>query len=230
MYRLLNDSINDYKKSFQIFGKLLVLVLSYGKASLKAKHEGEQTSLMSVSLFVGIIPLLLFVILDSIANLKVALIGAVLMAIFELIFSFFYFGEMDSITILSFILVVVLAFFSYKKGNAIHFKMQPIILSFVFGVTFIVAYFLNYPLFYIFSIKYQALLPEEFKVFLTYPLFVDFLKLASLYMGYSFILHAIATWIAALKLSNWWWILMRGIGFYFFSFLAILAAKWHIGI
>lgn len=185
---------------------------------------------MSVSLFIGIIPLLIFVILDSLSNLKAALIGAVIMALFEVIFSIFYFGEIDILTILSFVLVVVLAYFSYKKGKSIHFKMQPVILSFVFGFTFIIAYFLHYPLFYIFSIKYKQYLPEQFNLFLSYPIFVDFLKLASLYMGYGFILHAIATWITALKLSNWWWIIMRGVGFYFFSILAILVAKWQIGL
>jgi intracellular septation protein A len=185
---------------------------------------------MSITLFIGIIPLLIFVILDSISNLKVALIGAVIMAVFELAFSVLYFNEIDIVTILSFVLVVVLAFFSYKKENPIHLKMQPVLLSFAFGFTFIIGYLLDYPIFYILSLKYKSSLPEKFTELLSYPIFVDFLTLASLYMGYSFILHAIATWITAVRLSNWSWILMRGVGFYFFSFLAILLAKWRIGI
>ena len=92
---------------------------------------------MSITLFIGIIPLLIFVILDSISNLKVALIGAVIMAVFELAFSVLYFNEIDIVTILSFVLVVVLAFFSYKKENPIHLKMQPVLLSFAFGFTFL---------------------------------------------------------------------------------------------
>ena len=103
-------------------------------------------------------------------------------------------------------MVVVLAFFSYKKENPIHLKMQPVLLSFAFGFTFIISYLLHYPLFYILSLKYKSSLPEKFTELLSYPIFVDFLTLASLYMGYSFILHAIATWITVVRLSNWSWI------------------------
>ena len=185
---------------------------------------------MSISLFLGIVPLLLFVIIDSISNLKAALISAVLMALFELLFSLYYFGEIDWLTITSFLLVVLLAYFSYRQNSSLHFKMQPVILSALFGITFIISYFMGQPLFYVFSIKYQNYLPEEFKAMVAIPVFIEFLKLSSLYMGFSFIAHAIFTWIVALKLSNWWWIFMRGVGFYLFSFLAIIAAKLHLGI
>ena len=176
-------------------------------------------------LLVGIIPLIVFVIVDAFTGVRTALIVAVLLALAEFLFSLLYFKEIDFITVFAVVLVIVFAFVSYKKNNSIHFKLQPVVLSCLFGIVFLVSFLLGKPLLLMYADKYQSLFSDQIRFQLQHPLMREMLRLNSHYLAYSFFLHAIVTAWAAFKWSNWWWIFLRSIGFYFFLFLSFLLSK-----
>ncbi len=179
----------------------------------------------SSSILLGILPLLLFVIVDSFSGVKAAIITALIVAAAEVGYSLYAFGEVDWITGLSFLLIVVLGGISYWKKTSIHFKLQPVILSLVFAVTFLVTYYMGKPILLEMMDKYQALLPEQAQQMLEVPIFRELMAKVTHYCGYAFIAHAALTAWAAFKLNNWWWIAMRGIGFYVFMLGAMFLAR-----
>ena len=183
-----------------------------------------------VAVFAGIIPLLVFVIVDMFSGLKTALITAVVLALAEGGLSFYLLGEIDWITGCSVGLIVVLAAISYYTKSSLQFKLQPVILSALFGLFFLVTFFLGKPILLELMLKYRDALPLEVQTALHFSPFLHLLKLSSCYMGWAFLAHAILTLWAALKLNNWWWIAMRGIGFYAFMFAAIIIAKIQVGL
>ena len=165
-------------------------------------------------LLLGILPLLIFVIIDAFSNIKAALISAIIIAIGEAILSIFIFKEIDSLTIFSLLSVIIFALASYKMNNSLFIKFQPVALSFIMGVILIYSFLIDKPLLYEMSNKYQEFYPENIRHNLTNPLIISLLKLNTIGSGIALLFHAAITGYAAIKLSNWWWIATRGIGFY----------------
>lgn len=178
------------------------------------------------TVLMGIIPLIIFVIVDSVAGLKWGLVFAILLAIVEAIFSVYYFHEIDSVTLFSLISVIGMAFISYKTQSPIFFKMQPVILGFFFGTTLLISYFIDKPLLLIMMTKYKDYFPGPFSNNLQLPSFRLFLKTSTLTVGFSIYIHAFAVAYAAKKLNNWWWLTIRGVGVYFFLFLGLIVSKF----
>jgi len=179
-------------------------------------------------LLMGILPLLIFVIVDSFSGLKTALVSAIVLAILEAGMSLYFFGELDAVTGFSVVLIIGLAIYSYYAKSAIFIKFQPVVLSGALGLALLIFYWIGKPLFYIMLMKYQHQLPTEVKVQLQNPYFVEFFKLSSHYSGYALLLHAgLCAW-AALKLSNWWWIAVRVLGFYILLFMAAMVSSFHL--
>jgi intracellular septation protein A len=182
------------------------------------------------AVLIGIVPLLVFVIVDAFAGLKTALISTVVMALFEALFSLYYFKSIDSVTIFSLITVVIFCFISFKKKSALFIKLQPVFLSLIIGVVLIVSYLLNEPLMLKLATKYKDLYPEQFQAQLNAPRFLKSLEISTLSMGIGLFAHAAATAFAAFKLSNWWWLAVRGIGFYLFMAGALICQRFFIHI
>jgi intracellular septation protein len=174
-------------------------------------------------LLMGILPLLAFAIVDSFAGLKPALYTAIAFALFELGVSIYWFGEVDWITGLSVILVLVLALVCFKSKKDIHFKMQPVILSLVFAAVMLISYWSGEPILLAFIDKYADKLPLEMQDKLSHPMVRPSLHLMTFYGGLAMLAHATCTAWCAFKLSKWWWLAMRGFGFYLFLGLATFA-------
>ena len=180
------------------------------------------------ALLMGIIPLFIFVLVDSFAGLKAALVSTVAMAILEGIFSIYYFGEIDSVTIFSLISVVIFCYISFKKKDPLFIKLQPAILSLVMAVVLIISFSINEPLLLKMATKYQDLYPPEFQMQFKNPRFLKILEISTFSVGIGLLAHALVTAIAAFKLSNWWWLAVRGVGFYFFVGLSLFVQKSFI--
>ena len=73
---------------------------------------------------------------------------------------------------------------------------------------------LNKPILVLMLNKYKYGLPEEAQQQLSNPFIQEALARTSFYLGWGLILHALLVAYAALKMSNWWWLIIRGIGFY----------------
>ncbi len=175
-------------------------------------------------LWAGILPLLAFVIMDSFLGIRAGLIAAIVLAIAEAIYTYITFGELDVVTLSSVLLVVVMAIVAFVKNKPIFFKFQPVILSVAIGFLLLITYWFNHPLLYEMMIKYQSKLPPMAIEQLNNQAYVLLLKNSSHYLGYFFIAHGIVVAWSALKLSNWWWIIIRGIGFWIFMAMGIVAS------
>ncbi|MFN8369658.1 MAG: hypothetical protein U0T83_03430 [Bacteriovoracaceae bacterium] len=103
--------------------------------------------------------------------------------------------------------------------------MQPVILSLFLGIALVVSYIYNKPILYMMMLKYQDQMPVQIKEQITHPYFIALFRLSTFTLGIALFIHAIITYIAAIKLNNWWWIALRGVGFYLLSFFAMLVAN-----
>jgi len=182
----------------------------------------------SSALLIGILPLFIFVLVDTFAGLKAALISTVAVAILEGVFSLYYFGEIDSVTIFSLITVVIFCYISFRKKDPLFIKLQPAILSFLMALVLIISFSINEPLLLNLATKYKELYPPQFRSQFSNPHFLKMLEISTLSMGIGLLAHAIVTALAAFKLSNWWWLAVRGIGFYFFVGLSLVIQKSFI--
>ena len=178
------------------------------------------------SLLIGILPLLAFVIIDTFFNIKIALIVTVILALIEACWTYYTFGGFDSITLVSLFLILLLSTFSYVKKNSYYFKIQPVIISLLLGSYLLFTYFSNDPFFVKLVFKYSDLLSDDQVLILKHPSNLRILKVSSMTSGFGLILHGAVTYIAAIKLSNWWWLAVRGIGFYLFMFVSFFIAKF----
>lgn len=185
-------------------------------------------SMSSSSWIIGLIPLLAFAIADSFFGLKTGLIAAISLAVIECIWSWATFGELDQISIVSFLLILFLGFLAWKKKSPLIFKIQPSLISFSLGAWLIISWLMGEPVFVAMIKKYAAMLPIEVRQNIQNPQYLAFITLTTLTTGIGMLLHALATGYAAFNLNNWWWIAIRGIGFYLFAFMSMLCARLMI--
>jgi len=179
--------------------------------------------------FLGIIPLFVFVLIDSFMGPKAGLIAAAVLAAAEAIGTYYYFGKLDMETAASLFLVLLLAGVSYQSGSTMFIKFQPVVLSVGLGGFLLVSSYMGHPLMLEMAQKYQSLVPEKQRMLLSHPRMIKTLVIMSHYLGWALLAHAGATAYGALKMSNWWWIAIRGIGFYLFAFIAMFAAQIQAG-
>lgn len=180
----------------------------------------------SSTLWIGILPVLVFVILESASGKRTALISAIVLAFLELIFSLVVYGGIDELTIIGFVLVGIAVFLSLKTNNDLYFKLQPALLGLIFAIVFLVFYFiLDKPLLVVMYDKYMKgavgdILNNEMKR----AVFLKAMQILSRDMGFWFLLHAGLTAWAAVKLSKWWWFAIRVPGLYLIMMLACFIA------
>jgi intracellular septation protein A len=174
----------------------------------------------------GIIPLLLFVIIDTFFGVKKAALITILAGIAEVIYSLYYFGEIDQFSIITIITIILFSGCSFFFNRGIFIKIQPVIMSFIFGISLMYSYWVDSPLLLEFALKYAHMLPESNQNLIVIPHFQQLLKFSTLTMGVGILCHGMTTLIAALYLSNWWWLAVRGVGFYLFAFISIVAGRF----
>jgi intracellular septation protein A len=165
------------------------------------------------SLLMGIIPLVIFVVIDSFAGVKAGVISAVVFALLEAAYTYYTMRRIDEITCLSLALVAVFGFLSYHTENPLIFKLQPVILGGILGIAALVMQYMDMPYLVLMANKYKDMFPEELKKNLSNPFVVEQFRKISLYTGFGFLLHAGLVGYSAFYMSNWWWIAIRGIGF-----------------
>lgn len=137
----------------------------------------------SYSILFLIIPLLVFVLVDTFASLNVALIATILVALAECLFSYIRVGELDSFSLFSIFLVLLLAALSYSKKSRRIFYLKPAILSLGLGLYLIITYFMDQYVLYDGMLKYGSLLPEANSSILQTEQFQQVLKHSSLTIG-----------------------------------------------
>ncbi len=170
---------------------------------------------MEWSLFLlDFVPLLVFVVLDSLGNVRYAVIGAVLAAAVELGYSYWALGGIDLFSVAFAAFILLFAGLSYKFNNPLFFKFKPVAIGALSGIVFLVTSVFFAPLLLTMLDRYIDLIPVEQQHKLQRPAVRLILTDFNLYLGFAFLLHAGATGWAAVHLSRWGWFAVSGPGLY----------------
>lgn len=171
----------------------------------------------------GLLPLIVFAIVDAYGNLKAALIAAVAVACLEIGMSYWIFGEIDKISWVSLGLIGVLAFVSLKMKSDKLFKFQPVVLSFVIvGVILYFKWFDN-SIFVQMVDKMSPLVTPEQRAVMESDFYLKLMERMDLFAVAALMAHAAVTAWAAMRCSTIVWLLVRGVGIWVLLFVAVLA-------
>jgi hypothetical protein len=162
--------------------------------------------------FTGILPLLVFVILDSVTSKKTAILSAMLMAVAELVFTLVQYHTIDGLTVMAGVLAVGFGFLSYKLKNDIYFKLQAAIVGAMLGLAMLFYYHaLGQPLMNVAMNKYMG-----DKLYVLFeangwprPMLDELLRRISRDLGWWLLGHAGLTAYTALKCNKWLWFVVR---------------------
>lgn len=181
---------------------------------------------MNISVLIfGILPLLAFVVIDSFAGLRAGIIGGILFALAETVYSLVFYQTIDELTLGSTALVVFFGLVSYKSQKEIYFKLQPVLVALVFSIVFGVMQVLGKPLLVTMIQKYQFMLPEQMRLLSAQQPMLTLMARLSGILAYGFLIHAIFVAYAAFCMSKWWWLIIRGIGLYFMLFICVVLVR-----
>ena len=166
------------------------------------------------ALLLDLVPILVFVVFDRRGKVKLAVAGAVLAAVLELVVSHFFIGGVDELSIVYAALFLAFGGLSYKFNNALFFKLKPVFISVVTGLAFLVTYMRGNPLMVMFLERYKDAFPESIYLFLTPDQLRQIFTRVSFYMIFGSFVHAALLAWAALRASTWmWFIVLYGGGF-----------------
>ncbi len=180
---------------------------------------------MTMNLILGLLPLVAFVVIDSFLGLKAGLWAAVILAVGEALYTFFELGSLDWLSIASLVLVLVFGLLSFKSNNAIYMKLQPVFLGLSFGCIVLGLQAFGKPILLLVMEKYSSLVPADMHINTANPQVKKMLSNASFNLGVGFLVHAALVAYAAYRLSNWWWLFIRGIGLYVMMAICVLMAR-----
>jgi intracellular septation protein len=167
----------------------------------------------SILLF-GLLPLIAFVIVDSFAGVRSGVIAGVLFAIAEAAYTLIVYKTVDELTIGTLVLVLIFGFLSYKSKKDIYFKLQPVVLGVLFAIVLFVMQALGKPLLVMMIQKYQLMFPEEVRELMLSEANLRVMEKLSSILGFGFLIHAALVAYSAFRMNKWWWLIIRGIGFY----------------
>lgn len=173
----------------------------------------------------GLLPLVAFVVIDNFMGLRAGLFAAIVLALAEAAYTIYEFGALDSLSIASLILVLLFGLLSLRNNNSLYMKLQPVLLGLCFSCVIITYQIIGKPILILFFEKYGSLIPAALQSQLQNPHMHEMLGRVSLYLGLGFLLHSVLVAYAALRLSNWWWLLIRGIGLYVMMALCVVIAR-----
>lgn len=162
------------------------------------------------TMFLQMLPILIFVIVDAIfSNTVVSIASAVLFAIFQMIVTFSKTGAFDYFILVDVILITGLGLISIFSKNDLFFKVKPAIIEaimvlFILGLyfapdTFVLGYFER------FMPKNMAFTDEG----------IVLLKKMLLWVSLYTVVHIAAILYTALHSSRRVWALVSGPGYYF---------------
>lgn len=170
----------------------------------------------------GILPLLVFAIVDIFAGMRAAILAAVVIAFLEAGWSWYTFGEIDNITWVSIGLIVVMGAISLRMKDSRLFKFQPVVLAAVFALTLSWFQFQGEPLLVQMMPKVAKLLSPEQQALVSDERMIKAMARLDLMMIGVFVVHgAMVAW-SAMRKSTLHWIIVRGVGIYALMVVALI--------
>ena len=171
---------------------------------------------------IAIIPIIIFALIDTFGNLKYALIGMIIATLLEIGYSLYTFGHIDTISLLSVLLVIVLAWLAYKQQKGLIIKLKPAILNGTFGAYMVISYLFNKPLLLNLVTKYPQLIPQKSQAIIQSSIGILILTKLSIALGISLLIYAAIIAWSAIKHSSLVWGIVNVIGLCLSMFLPIL--------
>lgn len=164
--------------------------------------------------FQGLLPLIIFAIVDIFASMRTAIIAAIVVAVLEAIWSWYSFGEVDPSTWLSLGLMLLMGLISIRMRSDRLFKFQPVVLAVVFAGVLAWFQLKGNPLMIQLMPKAAGLLPEAQRAQMSDPSFIEIMTRLDLLLIPTFLAHALVVAWAATRKSTVFWLVARGVGFY----------------
>lgn len=180
------------------------------------------------ALIIGLIPLIIFAIVDTQCNLKTALWVLGIATIIECLYTIIVFGHLDAISLISIACVVILAIVSYQRQSSIFIKLKPAILNGTFGLFMVMQSIMGTPLFLALISKYPQLIPVQAQAFFQTDIGINYLSHASTNMGIALMVHAGLVAYAGIKTSNFWWGVACTLGFLCAIVFAIMVSVYQL--
>ena len=201
----------SYFKRFQFQVKRVNILL----------HVGEMD--MSLALVLqGLLPLIVFAIVDIFASMRTAIIAAIIASVVEAAWGWYSYGEVDPTTWLSLGLILLMGFVSIKMRSDRLFKFQPVVMALVFAAVLGWYQWQGNPLMVQMMPKVAALLSEAQRAQMSDPRFIHSMTRLDFLLIPSFLAHAsLVAWAATSK-TTMYWLVARGVGFYVLMAIAIL--------
>jgi intracellular septation protein A len=175
-------------------------------------------------LLLDLLPLAVFALLDALGNLRYALIGAVAASAFELLYSHFFLGGIDAISLVFAGLILAFAALSYAAKNPLFFKLKPAVIGFCTGLILLATSAIGRPAMLEMTTHYAPALPASMQSQLAQASARALLARANLFLGVGLLGYAAACAWAARHLNRWWWLAISGPGLYIVALLSALLA------
>ena len=167
------------------------------------------------SLAPGFMPLIVFILADSIWGTRVGLVVAVVFGLFELGFSWVKEKVIDRFLLLDIGLILLLGLVSLWRNNDIFFKLKPALIELMFAVLLGISAWSRHNIVWMMSRRYMRSLQvtEEMKLQM---------RRSMRPLSVIFFLHAALTAYAAFFLSRGAWAFISG-GLFYLIFVGFLA-------
>jgi hypothetical protein len=157
----------------------------------------------------GLLPLLVFVIVDLYAGLKWALASALVLGVADVFLTKASLGVWDPGSFVALGLIAGLGAYSWKTKNPLWFKLQPTVLAGLFALILIYFQFFGVPI----GTRYMPLItpeiPAEYREVLSPEHMERVVNLGGTVAIFVFLLHGLLCALAAFKWSNWAWLVTR---------------------
>ena len=177
-------------------------------------------------LLMGILTIVVFLIVDTFAGQKKALIGVMLMTTIMVAFLLIKFGTIDKLTLTSIGILALFVSLSLWKKNDVFFKIQgPVINLVMVLMIWSAALFQDKTLLLEIFEKYMSLEEIAAKIpMMTAELLRSRLITLNFHMPFWLLIHAAITAWAAFKWNKWVWASIRVFGIYIISFIGMMIA------
>jgi intracellular septation protein A len=170
----------------------------------------------------GLLPLIVFAIVDIFAGLNAAIAAAIAVGLLEACWSWYRFGEVDQFTWISLALIMVMGLVSIRMKDARLFKFQPVVMALIFAGTLGWFQWRGEPLLLQMLPKVVTLLPADQAWMARDEMVIKRMARLDLFLIAAFIAHgAMVSWFAIRK-STLQWVLARALGFYLLAGMALL--------
>lgn len=187
---------------------------------------------IALLLIVGVMPMVLYAILEAKTSLKTTIISSLGVGItIEIGLSYLLADGIDWVTVGFAIFLIIMGGIALLKGNPMYFKIQPAIVSLAMALILIGSSLVGKPLLVLMFEKYEVALQNmAMSPSLSRVKMIALFTSVNLSTGVAFLLHSPIMLYTALKMSKWWWVACRAVLIWIMVIMAMIYSQVSVGI